>query len=225
MAIENGHVCCPDCKTWINVGKVGLQNYYKRHKNSAQCAVNRKKKKIEDTIQKTKQNALKFFRPKPPAIPPTVKTPAPVYPYASSSINPPSTFAPSLGGKFLKGQSPTQAPVGCPIGIDLLRKLRLRVEALPPDVGTADENHPLAAFSGNPEGCVGKDEDAWEMFDGPLNTLLQKPQEELRSLVRVGEKGLIGLCRLLEYLVVRQNVSGALLEGKVGRLIQAIDEV
>jgi hypothetical protein len=68
-------------------------------------------------------------------------------------------------------------------------------------------------------------EDAWEKFDGPLNTLLQKPPKELRYLVQVGEYGLIGLCRLLEYLIISHNVSGVLLEGKVGRLMQAIDEV
>ena len=42
---------------------------------------------------------------------------------------------------------------------------------------------------------------AWEKFDGPLNSLLQRPPDELRSLVHVGEKGLIGLCHFLEYLV------------------------
>src|SRR5262249_27311791 len=117
-----------------------------------------------------------------------------------------------------------QAPAGCPIGIELLRKLRARIEALPPDVGIADDNHPLAHFSGNLERSVEKDEDAWEKFDGPLNTLLQKPPEELHHLVRVGEKGLIGLWRLLEYLVTCHKVSGVLLEGKVSRLMQAMEE-
>jgi hypothetical protein len=114
---------------------------------------------------------------------------------------------------------------GCPIGIELLHKLRTRIESLPSDVGVADENHPLAAFSGDPNSYIEDGEDAWETMDGPLNTLLQKPPEELRHLVQVGEKGLIGLCRLLEYLVTSHNVSGVLLEGKVGRLMQAINEV
>jgi hypothetical protein len=115
--------------------------------------------------------------------------------------------------------------LGCPIGHKLLCKFRMHIEALSTDVGVADERHPLAAFAGNPAGCVDADEDAWEKFDGPLNTLLQKPPEELQHLVRVGEKGLIGLCHLLKYLVTYHQVSGVLLEGKLERLINAIDKV
>jgi hypothetical protein len=114
---------------------------------------------------------------------------------------------------------------GGPIGIEILQRLRARIESLPPDVGVADESHPLAAFAGDPEGCVIDGEDAWEKFDGPLNTLLQRPPEELHYLVRVGEHGLEGLCRLLEYLVISHNISTVLLEGKVERLMRAIDEV
>lgn len=115
--------------------------------------------------------------------------------------------------------------IGCPVGVALLQKFRARIEGLPPDVGEADERHPLAAYAGDPMGCVEADEDAWEKYDGPLNCLLQKPPDELRYLVRVGEKGLIGLCRFLEYLVQHHNVSGYLLEGKLDRLMRAIDEV
>ena len=104
----------------------------------------------------------------------------------------------------------------CAIGCALLRKFCARIEALPTSVGIADESHPLAVFSGNPVGCVGEDENAWEKFDGPLNTLLQRPPDELQHLVRVGEKGLIALCHLLEYLVACHQVSGVLLEGKLG---------
>jgi hypothetical protein len=96
---------------------------------------------------------------------------------------------------------------------------------LPPDVGEANENHPLAAFAGDPMGCVSKNEDAWETFDRLLNTLLQKPPDELQNLVRVGERGLIGLCCLLEYLVKYHQVMGYLFEGKLEWLMCAIDEV
>jgi hypothetical protein len=116
-------------------------------------------------------------------------------------------------------------PAGCPIGCELLSKFHAHIEALPRDVGEAGERHPLTAFSGNPAGCVGEGEDAWEKFDGPLNTLLQKPPEELQDLVRVGERGLIGLCRLLEYLVTYHQVSRVLLEGKLQCLMDAIDKV
>lgn len=224
LIIDNSYVLCPDCKTKINVGKVGIQNYYKRHKGSAQCAANKKKKKIEDAIEKTKQNASRFFHPQAPAVPSTVKVPTLVQSY----IYPPSlstTLASPLEGYFSCGPSRVPIKASCPIGVKLLQKLRSWIESLPLDVDVADESHPLAAFAKDPEGCVTDGEDAWEKFDGQLNTLLQKPPEELQYLVRVGQYGLMGLCRLLEYLVISHDVSGVLLEGKVGRLMRAIDEV
>lgn len=59
---------------------------------------------------------------------------------------------------------------GCPLGITLLRKFRARIETLPLHVGDADEYHALTQFAGDPMGCVEENEDAWEKFDGPLNT-------------------------------------------------------
>jgi hypothetical protein len=91
---------------------------------------------------------------------------------------------------------------GCPIGVTLLCKFHAHIEALPHDIGDADKYHPLAQFTGDPMGCIEENEDAWEKFDVPLNTLLQKPQDELKHLVRVGKNGLIGLCCFLEYLVI-----------------------
>lgn len=114
---------------------------------------------------------------------------------------------------------------GCPIGHELLHKFHACIKALPRDVGIADDTHPLAAFSGDPTGCIDEDEDAWEKFDGPLNMLLQKPSDELQHLVHIGEKGLIGLCHLLEYLVTDHQVSGVLFEGKLRWLMDTIDKV
>ena len=51
------------------------------------------------------------------------------------------------------------------------------------------------------------------------------PREELRALVVRGENGLLNLCNLLEYLACDHGIPGVLLEGKVGRIMQAIDEV
>jgi hypothetical protein len=155
-------------------------------------------------------------------VPATVTAPPLVHPTtlvsssatASTSVNP-----------VRDGSHRASTRSGCPVGIALLQTFRARIEGLPRNVGEADDGHPLAAFAGDPVGCVGDDEDAWEKFDGPLNGLLQKPPNELRNLVRVGEKGLIGLCHLLEYLVAHHQLSGYLFEGKLERLMLAIDDV
>jgi len=53
--------------------------------------------------------------------------------------------------------------------------------------------------------------------------LLPHNVDELKLLVVRGQYGLIGLVRFLEHLVRDRNVDKGLLDGKVGRLIEAID--
>lgn len=212
---NDGCVLCPNCSTSVKTGNGGIQNFLQRHQGSVQCVANQKKKKSREAIEKNKQNALKWFQPRSPVVPATVTAPPLVHPTAC---------VPSSATAFTS-INPTHNQTGCPVGKALLQKFRARVETLPSSIGEADNGHPLAAFAGDPVGCVGDDEDAWEKFDGPLNGLLQKPPNELRNLVQVGEKGLIGLCRLLEYLVEHHQLSGYLFEGKLERLMLAIDDV
>jgi hypothetical protein len=94
---------------------------------------------------------------------------------------------------------------------------------LPTSVGEATDDHPLAQFSGNPVGCISEDGDAWEKFNRPLDTVLQKQPEELHMLVRIGDKGLIGLHHLLEYLVIHHGIQARLIENKIERLMQAMN--
>ena len=216
---ENGCVICPDCSTSIRTGNGGIQNFLQRHQGSVQCLANKKKKKSQEAIEKNRQNALKWFRPQAAIVPSTVATPSLIHPNTSGS----SLTTASASANNRAHRSPTLS--GCPVGIALLRKFRTRIEGLPRDIGEADHLHPLAEFAGDPVGCVEDGEDAWEKFDGPLNCLLQKPPDELQNLVRVGEKGLIGLCRLLEYLVAHHQVTGYLFEGKLEWLMLAIDKV
>ena len=216
---EDGCVLCPDCHTLVKTGNGGIQNFLQRHRGSAQCIANKKKKQSQDAIKKNKQNALKWFQPRAPVMPATVTAPPLVRPTATASTSVNCTHNHPYHDEASTPLS------GCPVGIALLQNFRARIEGLPCSVGEAGDDHPLAEFAGDPVGCVGDDEDAWEKFDGPLNGLLQKPSNELRNLVRVGEKGLIGLCRLLEYLVMHHQLSGYLFEGKLERLMLAIDDV
>ena len=92
-------------------------------------------------------------------------------------------------------------------------------------LGEATDDHPLAQFSSDPVSCIGEDKDGWEKFNGPLDTVLQKQLEELWELVRVGDKGLMGLHHLFEYLVIHHGIQGGLIKNKIERLMQAMDEV
>lgn len=72
---------------------------------------------------------------------------------------------------------------------------------------------------------MAEDEDAWEKFDGPLNTVLQKTPEEMRLLVHVGEYGLHGLHRFLAYIDCNYGITAPLIELKLERLMNAMNEV
>jgi hypothetical protein len=199
----------------------GMQNFLQQHGSAAQCATNKKKWQVKDSLTKTKEKAMKWFQAWASAIPPTVTEPAVVN--QTLQVLWALTSSSSMGNSV---PNPPPPPLsGCPIGIALLQRFQTHIEALPPDVSKADESHPLAAFAGDPVGCVGNNKDAWEKLDGPLNTLLQKSPNDLQLLIQVGGRGLIGLCRLLEYLVLHHKLTGYLFEGKLEWLTHAMDEV
>ena len=115
--------------------------------------------------------------------------------------------------------------IACPTASKLLNRFWTRIQQLPESIEVANDDCPLAHFSGTFKGSVEPGQDAWEVWNGPLDTMLQKSPEELMNLVKQGEKGLKAVYNLLEYLASSHGVPGALLEGKVERLMQAIDDV
>lgn len=109
---------------------------------------------------------------------------------------------------------------------DILKTLREKVENLPKSVPTAKKTGPLAGYCRNPMELtkdVALDADIWEIWDPRLNVLISHSISEIRPLVTQGKYGLIGLVQFLEHLVRDRQVNEGLLEGKVGRVIEAID--
>lgn len=203
------------------MGNVGLPNYYERHKGSAQCTKNKKKWKEDDVVNRTKSLAMSFFGPRPPKVPSTVTNPPCIQTTSFIPLTPTTRHMESL-----KSTPHTSKPTrGCPIALQLLASLKQRIDSLPSNTKEASDDHPLVRFSGDPVGSVEDGEDAWEKWDSPLNTLLQKDPEELDKLVVIGPRGLAGFHRFLSYLVSEHGVQGCLLEGKMERLFSAIDRV
>ncbi len=69
------------------------------------------------------------------------------------------------------------------------------------------------------------DEDAWEYIDCMLNRVISfgKPIEELAALLKCGSHGMDGLCQWLDLCINNFNISESLLEGKIQRVLNAID--
>ena len=175
--------------------------------------------------QTTMQN---FFT----ACPQEARTPAPSVSTAQLLVKPiklhPPTTTCASGSQVGLKQTPSAAytappKIPCERAATLLKEFQARIEALPDSVPIAGGDCPLVHFSGSFEGSVGDGEETWEVWNGPLDTELQKPGEELKTLVRRGDNGLWALYRLLEYLASVHRVLGVLFEGKIERLLQAVD--
>ncbi|KAG6917329.1 hypothetical protein DXG01_002900 [Tephrocybe rancida] len=219
----NGTVLCPDCHTRVRVGTAGVANFNKCHRSMKACADNLKAYKKQQSIIKNRENAVKFFAPHPPHVPPTVSAPVLIQ-SNPICLQPTMPFASASASITQNDMAPILAK-GCPDALKLLLTFQSKISNLLDNVAKADSSHPLAQWAFDPTGCVGEDEDTWEKYNGPLNTLLQKSPDELQDLACIGELGLMGLCQFLHYLVEHHGIPGALIEGKVEQLMAAIDRV
>jgi len=107
-----------------------------------------------------------------------------------------------------------------------LKTLREKVENLPKSVPTAKKTGPLAGYccdSVELTKDITADADVWEVWDQKLNILISHRIPDIYPLVTRGKYGLIVLVRLLEHLVRDRKVDEGLLDGKVGRVIDAIE--
>ena len=108
----------------------------------------------------------------------------------------------------------------------ILKVLREKVENLPKSIPAAKKTGPLAGYccdSAELTKDITADVDVWETWDQTLNVLISHSIPDIYPLVARGKYGLIALVRLLEHLVRDRKVDEGLLEGKVGRIMEAID--
>lgn len=213
----------------VKVGAAGLPNF-KRHRGSKQCLENQKKRDKEERGKKEKEKgrnlmATYFSGPRKAPVPSTVPTPPLLTPMPRSRAPKPSRSLSNLSPGQPQSNTPDLPNIPCENAAKILSDFRARIDSLPETVPIAPPDHPLARFSGDPTGSVPDGEDAWEIWNPQLDTILQRSPDELRSLVVRGEHGLHGLCSLLEYLARYHGIGGGLLEGKVMRLMNAMNEV
>jgi hypothetical protein len=108
--------------------------------------------------------------------------------------------------------------------IKILATLDKAVKSLPlavlPDASDSDE---IALFSGNVPTDLAKEE-AWEYLDPMLNRFLgfDRTAASIYDELRGGARGLSAMVRYLEDFVGRYEIDGALLEGKIQRLVNVI---
>jgi hypothetical protein len=104
--------------------------------------------------------AMSFFEPCPPKVPSTVSNPLPIQPPSFIPLKPTTTS--HTARLECVGTTPRNPELicGCPIALQLLASLQKRIDSLPKDTTEAANDHPLAAFLGDPTGFVDDGEDA-----------------------------------------------------------------
>jgi len=155
------------------------------HQAGKGCRENLRKAKERKTQEKTSANALKFFGLGAPKVPATITQPAHVHGVASS-ITHSIPHSPSKSTSLSPQQQPSQnlrhATASCS-DVPCLANLYTHIQTIPTTVPEASIDHPFAQFAGDLSSCAPDGEDAWETWDGPLNTILQKGPEDLKKLV------------------------------------------
>lgn len=112
----------------------------------------------------------------------------------------------------------------CPHAWKLAEDLRKAIETASEAIPEGQDGEPMAQVAaGWPE--VDDPSEAWEMLDPLLNRLLGygKTAEQLAKEVRRGPKGLDGILSLIQHFVTTfDTITGRLLEGKISKLLEAI---
>ncbi|KAK7015911.1 hypothetical protein VNI00_018997 [Paramarasmius palmivorus] len=120
----------------------------------------------------------------------------------------------------------SRSPSLPPANATILEQFRELVDNLPARVPVAPKTHALAAYSQDPSNLtadIANDDEVWEQCDNALIDLIPADQTKRQYLVVRGSYGLSGLVQYFEHLHEDRNVELCLMEGKISRVIEAIN--
>jgi len=201
------------------VGKGGIQNFLKQHKpgSSKACQLTLEKKNKASVHQQSQPGLLSYFTKEPKAlVPPAVSIPTPVIAYAMESTS-------QCSRSHVTEVTPrTALPAPNIHTVNVLAMLEKAVGNLPelPDACESDE---IAVFAESIPTDLAR-EDAWEHLDPMLNRFLGfgKTDASIYDELRGGARGLAAMVQYLKDFTSRYQIDGALLEGKIQRLVNVI---
>jgi len=197
---------CPDCKTCVHCGSVGLANLKKNHHGKKICVKAREKCEKEEQVSKW-PNLLSFFnQPKVTPVPLTI-----------------------LRSTHVQGIYSVPRPI--PAGpTTFLQNLYHLIESLPNTVPEAFDYDKLAIFEGNPMHFDDLTLDVDSLWETVLNAQLKSvlgwgKEEDLGLIIWRGRKGLDSLANFVKYLIVKQGVKESLFEGKLLHLMTTLQKL
>ncbi|KAF8176089.1 hypothetical protein BJ912DRAFT_1033585 [Pholiota molesta] len=215
----DGYAECPDCRTRIHCGSVGIANLEKRHRGSQTCRAAKAKRDKEGGSKKKTSTLLSFFgrSARPTATPSTLRPPAPVH---NQKIPGPPPSVPKA----------VQMPATPPDIRTFVEKLHDLINDVPDHIPEASEYDALAIFAGNPQDMDNAELDADELWEEVLNGTMKSAfgwgaEENMEAIICRGRNGLDGLLNFVKYFVIKRGVSEGLFEGKLSRLTDALEKM
>ena len=217
---------CPDCKTRIHCGSVGLANLEKNHRGKKICVKAKEKREKEEQAAK-RPNLLNFFtRPKAASVPLTISRSTPIHGRTMAQPGEKAVPAAVIKQKDPNGQS---VHIAAPVVTDFLETLHHLIKNLPDTVPEASDYDKLAVFEGNPMQFDDPTLDADELWENVLNAQLKSVlgwgmEGDMDLVIRRGRKGLDGLENFVKYFIVKRGVNPSLFEGKLSHLMIALQK-
>lgn len=204
-----------------------------QHTGKKPCIAAQAAEKKAEATKRSRETASQFFRsrPAPKFAPSAITALPPLAPLNQPFVTSPSPepdacpASPPLNINTTSERTPLTLKSGCPEALELIRRLERAARDVPSSVPVAAEGDEFGIWGGKPElyyppGC----EDVWETVDGVLNRVVGygRSVDDIASIIRRGPDGIDGLLTTLEYLVRVHSIKGALLEGKINRILEAI---
>ena len=233
VLLADGHAICPDCRTRINCGTVGIANLEQRHRGKKICRETQERRDKEGKKKKD-GSLLTFFGKQPNAtpIPSNVRPSAPLRGHDIIRISSPAVLLASPSKEAMvctlkPARANAVEPANATTG-DFLGQLYNLIENLPASIPEASDYDRLAVFSGNPVEYDNPSLSPDELWEETLNGLFKSAlgwgtEGDMDEVIRRGRKGLDGLANFVKHFVVKRGVSMGLFEGKLAHLVSKLE--
>jgi len=154
-----------------------------------------------------------------PIIPGLLSNKLPI-PAIQLNLQPSSNSLPAVSSTDTVGQA------GPCDTLNIINRIRMAASRLKPSVPEATALDTLACFSGDPTLEVG-DNDPWEAVNRTLHDGLGygATVEDLVKIIRRGPYGILGFTNWVESCIRILKIDGALMEGRLQRVLEAVKQL
>lgn len=204
------------CRIDVRVGLGGEANW------NAHTESNLHRQRVSASLQSNVRSIASFFGK------PRTSAPATTGGMNRLSLKPPAPLRshPSIGAtinsKEVSGPVPPSSRA-----YDLVQQIRDQIPHLPISIPVATVDDALATFSCDPHLLIDDPDESWMAINKTLHSALgwDTPVEQLMKIVRRGVLGIEGFVVWIESCLRDVGIDGSLLEGRLERMLAAVQQL